>query len=164
TQTKNAINGKNDMNRRILFLICLLILVPVGCNKTAQGINAQDEVDIFLTDMNPELHQTSSKMRMEIVLADKKIQQLYDLKGMYPDQRDMINKSIKQWQTLRKQLKKTLNNIYDKVEAAYVAYKIDDIQGRKKFSRISTELLKESQTVLANAEIVKSTIERELYE
>jgi uncharacterized coiled-coil DUF342 family protein len=129
------------MNRRVLFLICLLILVPVGCNKTDQGVNAQDEVDIFLTDMNPELHQTSSKMRIEIVLADNKIQQLYDLKGMYPEQRDMINKSIKQWQTLRKQLKFTLNNIYDKVETA-----------------------KESQTVLANAEIVKSTIERELYE
>jgi len=153
------------MNRRVLFLVCLLILVPVGCNKTDQGVvNAQDEVDIFLTDMNPELHQTMSKMRMEIVLADKKIQQLYDLKGMYPDQRDMINKSIKQWQTLRKQLKFTLNNIYDKVESAYVAYKIDDIQGRKKFSMISKELLKEGQTVLANAEIVKSTIERELYE
>ncbi len=53
---------------------------------------------------------------------------------------------------------------YDKVEAAYVAYKIDEIQGRKKFSMISKELLKEGQTVLANAEIVKSTIERELYE
>jgi uncharacterized coiled-coil DUF342 family protein len=153
------------MNRRVLFLVCLLILVSVGCNKTEPGVvNAQDEVDIFLTDMNPELHQTMSKMRMEIVLADKKIQQLYDLKGMYPDQRDMINKSIKQWQTLRKQLKFTLNNIYDKVESAYVAYKIDDIQGRKKFSMISKELLKEGQTVLANAEIVKSTIERELYE
>ncbi len=56
---------------------------------------------------------------------------------MYPDQRNMINKSIKQWQMLRKQLKFTLNNIYDKVEAAYVAYQIDEIQGKKKFSRIS---------------------------
>ncbi len=152
------------MNRRVLFLVCLLILVPVGCNKTDQGVNTQDEVDIFLTDMNPELHRTMSKMRIEIVLADKKIQQLYDLKGMYPDQRDMINKSINQWQMLRKQLKFTLNNIYGKVEAAYVAYKIDEIQGRKKFGIISKELLKEGQAVLANAEIIKSTIERELYE
>jgi len=52
----------------------------------------------------------------------------------------MINKSIKQWQTLRKQLKFTLENINLKVEGAYVAYKIDEIQGRKKFSKVAEKI------------------------
>ncbi|MEN8214950.1 MAG: hypothetical protein ABFS56_00935 [Pseudomonadota bacterium] len=98
------------------------------------------------------------------MLADKKIQQLYDLKGQFPNQRHMIDKSIKQWHDLRKKLKFTLNKIYDKVEAAYVAYKIDEIQGRKKFTVISQKLLKEANAVLANAEATKTTIERQLYE
>ncbi len=50
---------------------------------------------------------------------------------MFPGQRDMIDKSIKQWQNLRKNLHSTFTNISNKVEGAYVAYKIDEIQGRK---------------------------------
>ncbi|MCK5718692.1 MAG: hypothetical protein KAH84_01945 [Thiomargarita sp.] len=153
------------MNRNILPLICLLI-IPFGCNdsETGQVIDAQVAVNNFIIDVNPDLYKTMSTMKKEIQLADQKLNQLYDLKGMFPDQRDMISNSIKQWRTLRKQLKTTLNNIHDKVEAAYVAYKIDEIQGRKKFGQTSQNLLKEGQSVLAEAEVIKSTIEKELYE
>jgi len=153
------------MNKSIVWFVSLLILIPIGCdNETGTKIDAQTELNMFIMDMNPELYQTTSKMREEIILADKKIQQLYDLKGMFPDQRDMINGAIKQWQTLRKQLVLTLDNINHKVEGAYVAYKIDEIQGRKKFGMMSQKLLEDSKTVLADAEIIKSTIEKELYE
>jgi uncharacterized coiled-coil DUF342 family protein len=153
------------MNKCIVWFVYLLILIPIGCNnETGTKIDAQTELNLFIMDMNPELYQTTSKMREEIALADKKIQQLYDLKGMFPDQRDMINGAIKQWQTLRKQLVLTSDNINKKVEGAYVAYKIDEIQGRKKFSMMSQKLLEDSKTVLADAEIIKSTIEKELNE
>ena len=153
------------MNKCIVWFVYLLILIPIGCNnETEIKIDAQTELNVFIMDMNPELYQTTSKMREEIALADKKIQQLYDLKGMFPDQRNMINGAIKQWQTLRKQLVLTSGNINHKVEGAYVAYKIDEIQGRKKFSMMSQKLLEESKTVLADAEIIKSTIEKELNE
>ncbi len=153
------------MNKCIVWFVYLLILIPIGCNnETGTKIDAQTELNLFIMDMNPELYQTTSKMREEIALADKKIQQLYDLKGRFPDQRNMINGAIKQWQALRKQLVLTSNNINNKVEGAYVAYKIDEIQGRKKFSMMSQKLLEDSQTVLADAEIIKSTIEKELYE
>ncbi len=59
-------------------------------------------------------------MKDEIALADKKIPQLYELKGLYPQQREMIDESLEQWQRLRKSLNFTLNNIYAKVERAYV--------------------------------------------
>jgi len=58
----------------------------------------------------------------------------------------------------------TLENINLKVEGAYVAYKIDEIQGRKKFSKVAEKLLEDAKVILANAEITKLTIERELYE
>ncbi len=50
------------------------------------------------------------------------------------------------------------------MEGAYVAYKIDEIQGRKKFSKVAEKLLEDAKVILANAEITKLTIERELYE
>lgn len=153
------------MNKCILRFVYLLILIPIGCNnETGTKPDPQTELNLFIMDMNPELYQTTSKMREEIALADKKIQQLYDLKGNFPDQRNMINGAIKQWQTLRKQLVLTSDNINHKVEGAYVAYKIDEIQGRKKFGMMSQKLLEDSKTVLADAEIIKSTIEKELYE
>ena len=151
------------MNKNI-FLLCLLILVPMGCEEPKEVVDAKSKVISFVREVNPELSQTMSKMKQEIDIADKKIQLLYDLKDMYPNQRQMINTSLKQWQGLRKNLKLTLNDIFNQVEAAYVAYKIDEIQGRKRFSETSKTLLKEANRVLANAETTKSLIEEELYE
>jgi hypothetical protein len=151
------------MNRFSLLFV-LIFFVTIGCNDTEEGVNAEKQVNAFIIEMNPELYQTMSKMKAEIALADKKIPQLYELKGLYPNQRDMIDKSLKQWQGLRKTLNFTLKNIYAKIEHAYVAYKIDEIQGKRKFSVISQSLLKEANAVLETAEITKSTIERALYE
>ncbi len=151
------------MNRGILFLI-LLILVPVGCEETEDAVDAKRQVILFVNEMNPELYQAMVTMNEEMALAEKKIIQLSDLKELYPDQRHMINKSLDQWRKLLKDLKLTFNTISNQVEGAYVAYKIDEIQGRSKFNIISKALLKDANAVLAEAEVTKSTIERELYE
>jgi hypothetical protein len=151
------------MNKVILVLFLLITLIPIGCNEqTQETVDAQDKVYAFLMDMNPDLYRAMLKMREEVTLADKNIQKLYELKGMYPDQRNMINKSIKQWQSLRKTLNKTLRDIHDKIEKAYVVYRIDDIQGKYNFGMIAGDLLKEANTVLANAIATKSLIEEEL--
>ncbi len=152
------------MNKSIWFLL-LIILLPFGCNDTTEEVDdAQIKVDIFLLDMNPILYKTLLEIKTEIVLADKKTHQLYELKGMFPAQRNMIDKSLEQWNNLRKELSSTSTNISNKVEGAYVAYKIDEIQGQKKFSIISESLLKEANLALSNAETTKSLIEEELYE
>jgi len=151
------------MNKVILVLFLLLTLIPIGCNEqTSETVDAQDKVYAFLMDMNPDLYRAMLKMREEVTLADKNIQKLYELKGMYPDQRNMINKSIKQWQSLRKTLNGTLRDIHDKIEKAYVVYRIDDIQGKYNFGMIAGDLLKEANAVLANAIATKSLIEEEL--
>ena len=149
---------------RNIFLLFLLIFVLVGCDEPKEVVDAQREVNAFLLEINPELYQSLSKMRQERTLADKKIPLLHDLKDKYPNQREMIDKSLKQWQELRKNLDFTLNDISHKVEVAYVAYKIDEIQGRQKFSETAKALLTEANTVLANAETTKSLIEEQLYD
>ncbi|HHB92691.1 MAG TPA: hypothetical protein ENK59_05710 [Thioploca sp.] len=102
------------MNKYIYLL--LIILLPLGCNNTTEEVDdAQTKVDIFLLDMNPILYQTMLEIKAEIVLADKKIHQLYELKSMFPSQRDMVDKSLKQWQNLRKDLNSTSTNISNKV-------------------------------------------------
>jgi len=151
------------MNKVILVLFLLITLVSIGCNEqTQETVDATEKVNAFLMDMNPDLYRAMLKMREELTLADKNIQKLYELKGMYPDQRNMINKSIKQWQSLRKTLNGTLRDIHDKIEKAYVVYRIDDIQGKYNFGMIAGDLLKEANAVLANAIATKSLIEEEL--
>ncbi|MDM8568401.1 hypothetical protein QUF50_02580 [Thiotrichales bacterium HSG1] len=146
------------MNKYILLLF-LIILFPLGCDDSIDGMNdAQNQVDSFLLEINPTLYRTMLEIKAEIVLVDTKINQLYELKGMFPGQRKMLDKSLKQWQNLRKDLHFTSTNTSNQVEAAYVAYKIDEIQGRKKFSIISETLLKEANQVLDNAETTKSLI------
>lgn len=151
------------MNKVILFLFIILFVFS-GCEEQKEVVDAKDNVLLFVKEINPELHQTMFKMEQEITIADNKIQLLYDLKDRFPNQRDMIKKSLKQWQVLHKDLNVTLNMIYGKVEAAYVAYKIDEIQGRQKFSETSQALLIDAKAVLLSAENTKSLIEEELYE
>ena len=95
---------------------------------------------------------------------DNKIQQLVELKEIFPNHAPVVDKTLNQWQMLKKQLSDVSQNIYQKIEQAYVTYRIDEIQGRDKFSVLSQELLKEANTVLANAESTKSVIEENLDE
>jgi hypothetical protein len=148
----------------LLFLIASVIF---GCsqeNSIQKIMDTDHKVISFLTDMNPELHQKFDKITAEIVRADEKLQQLHELNKFFPKQSDIINKALQQWQGLRQNLYATLKNIYSKVEGAYVAYRIDEIQGRKQFGELSKNLLTEANAVLANAEITKTTIEKELYQ
>ena len=144
------------MNRSIFLLI---LLIFCGCEESGDT-----PVILFVNDVNPELHRTMNKIAHEIERTDQKIILLSDLKDMYPNQRQAINKSLDQWRPLLKDLTFTFNNISNKVEDAYVAYRIDEIQGRNQFNLISKALLIDANAVLAEAELIKSTLERELYE
>jgi len=130
-------------------------------NKT---IPPQQVVSSFIQDIHPELSQKMTEIGEEIALCHNKIQQLHDLKKAFPNQAQMIDQKINQWQTLKNQLSQVSNDIEQRVEKAYVAYKIDEIQGRKKFTLISQTLLNQANTVLANADTTKSTIEAQLDE
>jgi hypothetical protein len=151
-----------------LILATYIILIVAGgiyhWQKESEIVPPEQVVLSFMQDMNPELNQKMTEIAEEIALADNKIQQLHDLKKAFPNQAQMIDQKINQWQALRAQLNQVSNDIDQRVEKAYVAYKIDEIQGRKKFSLISQELLNEASTVLANAEATKSTIEAQLDE
>jgi len=171
------------MNKGILLLFFMMFLTGCGDNNGDEIVNSETSLKMsnkeiinaqtflkeskkkvfqFLKQMNPELHQAINKIAVEIARADKKIIQLHELNKMYPNQSDIIEKALVQWQGLRKNLSVTLPNIYEKVEAAYVAYKIDEIQGKQKFNVLSTQLLKDANAVLADAETTKSTLEEEL--
>lgn len=157
------------MNRITKDVVNMLVIVGiVFLSSTSVGLymgyyySNERLVMSFLTEMNPELTQKTSQIKKEIALADDKIEQLQQLKKRFPNQ-EMIDKTLAQWQTLRHQLKQVSKNLYHKLEGAYVAYKIDEIQGKKNFSFISQALLKEANAALVNAESTKSTIETELY-
>lgn len=151
----------------LIVAIYVALIVGGGIHhwqKEKETVPSEQVVLSFIQDMNPELNQKMIKIGEEIALADNKIQQLQDLKKAFPNQEQMIAQKINQWQSLRDQLFQVSSDIDQRVEKAYVAYKIDEIQGRKKFSVISQALLNEANTVLATAESTKSTIEKQLYE
>lgn len=124
----------------------------------------EDVVMSFIQDMNPKLVQKMKEIKAEIALAKNKLQQLQALKKAFPNQAEMIEQKINHWQTLELQLTQVSDNIDQQVEKAYVAYKIDEIQGKHKFTTISDKLLKEANAVLANAETTKSIIEEQIDE
>lgn len=124
----------------------------------------QRAVMSFLTEMNPPLGNKFREINQEITLINNKIQQLMDLKTDFPNQSLIVNKTLHQWQTLKLELSQVSQDIYQQVEKAYVAYRIDEIQGRQKFGALSEELLKEANVALTNAKVTKSTIEEQLSE
>ena len=115
----------------------------------------------FLQEMNPLLSKKLIEIQEEVTRIDSKVKRLYDLKQEFPDH-VLIDKTLNQWLTLRLQLSQVSENIFKQVEQAYVAYRIDEIQGQQKFSVLSEELLKEANAALTNAETTTSTIEAQL--
>jgi len=115
----------------------------------------------FLEEMNPLLNKKVIEIGDELARIDTNIQKLTELQQKFPENA-LIEKTLNQWQTLRNELSQVSQDIYQQVEIAYVAYKIDEIQGLKKFDVLSKELLKEANAALVNAETTKSTIEEQL--
>ena len=118
----------------------------------------------FLNDMNPDLGKRVTKIDKEIALIDKKIQELQKLQKAVQERHFVIDEKIAQWQVLRDKLKEVSQKILRQAEAAYVTYKIDEIEGRKKFNILSKELLKEADLALENAKLTKSVIDEQLQE
>ncbi|HAI68995.1 MAG TPA: hypothetical protein DCM38_06100, partial [Gammaproteobacteria bacterium] len=84
-----------------------------------------------------------------------------ELKRDFPNHA-ILEQKLNQWKILRRQLNQVSQEIYQQVEQAYVAYRLDEIQGREKLSVVSKALLEEANAALKNAEITKSTIEAEM--
>ncbi len=151
-----------------LVLTLYIILIISGgiyhWQKESEDIPSQERVMSFIQDINPNLHQKMNNIHKEILLAHHKIQQLYDLRETFPNQKQLIDQKIKQWEILKNQLNQVSNNIEQEIEKAYVAYQIDEIQDKDKFTLISQALLKEANAILVNAEATKSTLEEQLYE
>lgn len=132
--------------------------------KTAvekQAKKIEQAVMSFLDNMNPQLNQKLIEIRAEIAGIDHKIQQIVALKKDFPNH-TILEQKLYQWNILRRQLNQVSQDIYQEVEQAYVAYRLDEIQGAEKLSVVSKALLDEANAALNNAEITKSTIEAEI--
>ena len=127
-----------------------------------QKREAKNQVFSFLKEMNPELNRKNSKILAEIARADNNIQQLYDLRKNFPQQRVLIDDKLNQWKALRVQLNQVSKSIYHKVESAYVTYKMAEIRGKDNLSVLSAELLKEANLALVNAESTRAILEEQL--
>jgi|GEM_PF-947034 len=128
-------------------------------------IYAQNEkIYNFLITLNPILHEKIIRIENEIIVSKKKIEKLYFLHKKYPQHTKMINFSLEKWELLLKQLEAALKEIDFKVEGAFVAYKINEIQGVKQFSATSKNILEYANATLANAEATKATLEEQISE
>jgi len=81
------------------------------------------------------------------------------LQNDFPNQ-GLLYKRLEQWRTLQRQLHQLSDNIHHKIEGAYVAYKIAEIEGKNQLSLLSTELLEEANKALALAQITEEEIEK----
>jgi len=138
--------------------------VPPSPIKVEQQNEQQEDIAHFLSTMNPELNRKILKIQQEILNTENNLRKLQRLYWLYPKQFGIINRAKTQWNTLLIQLKETLKNINFKIEAAFVAYEIDQLQGTKKFKVISNELLENANTALLNADITKKTLEKQIHD
>lgn len=138
--------------------------VPPSPTKVSQQNEQQEDIAHFLSAMTPELNKKILKIQQEILNTEKSLRKLERLYKSYPKQSEMISHAQTQWTKLLVQLKETLKNINFKVEAAFVAYEIDQLQGTKKFKVISNELLENANTALLNADITKKTLEKQIHD
>jgi|GEM_PF-5887516 len=138
--------------------------VLLSPTKIDQQKEQQEDITLFLSTMNPELNRKILKIQQEILNTEKNLRKLQRLYWLYPKQFEIINHTKNKWNKLLIQLKDTLKNINFKVEAAFVAYEIDQLQGTKKFKVISNELLENANTALLNADITKKTLEKQIHD
>jgi hypothetical protein len=151
-----------------IFMIASVSIMVLDWHKEYKVAHQEEEAKSlamsFLNDINPDLGKKVTKINKEIALIDNNIQKLQKLQKDVQERHFVIDEKIAQWKVLREKLKEVSQNILHQAEAAYVIYKIDEIEGRKKLSLLSKELLKEADLALENAKSTKSVIEEQLQE
>jgi hypothetical protein len=81
------------------------------------------------------------------------------LQNNFPNQR-LLDERINHWEILQRQLHQVSDDIYHKVEGAYVAYKIAEIEGKNQLNLLSTELVEEANKALALAKMTEEEVEK----
>ena len=154
-------------------VIAILLIVLVFVDYEKNGVKSfyssvvlntkESKVLDFIQDMNPELTRKINNIQKEILISHKKINELYELRELHPNQKEIIDKALMQWNKLNENLTSTYQTIYSRVEETYVIFKINEIEGHESFKNESKRLLEQANEALENAKIVKSQIERSLY-
>jgi uncharacterized coiled-coil DUF342 family protein len=122
-------------------------------------IESNKEVKTFVEQFAPEIIKKISEIQKEIDNANLNVKKLNALAEKFPDQKNLINESIKTWKEIQNTLKTTYADIENNLRASYVAYKIDEIKGRKSFDKIKSQLLEKATQSLDSAKHLRSTIQ-----
>lgn len=120
---------------------------------------AEIELEAFLEDISPTLYQQIRELRGKQNAAREKIKQFKKLRRRRPNFAERVDLEIAKWEQLDASITKALDEIHQRSEMALVDYKIDEISGREKFSRISTDLQTKAGRVLELAEVLQTSIE-----
>jgi|GEM_PF-4005989 len=116
----------------------------------------------FLVTLNPELSSKIKKIQTEITQTKEKLDKLTLLRSEHPRQTAIVDISLNKWKQLLAQLESSLKEIDFKVNGAFVAYKLDQLQGTTRFKSLSKDLLENVNTVLLNVDAIKSTFEKQI--
>lgn len=126
------------------------------------GTKNIDSPTSFLATLNPELYRKIKKIQTEITKTKEKLDKLTLLRSEHPRQTAIVDISLNKWKQLLAQLESSLQEIDFKVNGAFVAYKLDQLQGTTRFKSLSKDLLENVNTLLLNVDAIKSTFEKQI--
>ncbi|HDN26426.1 MAG TPA: hypothetical protein ENG03_04910 [Thioploca sp.] len=157
--------NQNVVNALVKFTLAIFVsLLVAGCYDSYMEREGEIAVNAFLEEMSPELARKIANIEKEISITEEKIREISELKIKHPKYAGKIETSRRQWEVLQDKLKRSLKEIREVVESAYVTYELDKIQGGNQFNKIAADLLSAADSVLASAGTTKDAIEDALNE
>lgn len=121
--------------------------------------DAKKEILMFIKEFSPDLSNKIIEIKTEIKNASLNISKLNKLAQKFPDQKNLVDESVKTWKEIQDALQITYADIETNLRSSYVTYKIDEIKGRKSFESIKSQLLEKANQSLASANHLRSTIQ-----
>ena len=157
------------MKKFFNFLISVLILIIYIEYKVngyesfyVRFISDKQEFKVlrFTKSLDLEVVRQMKNIQNEIIISKKKIKKLNELKKLFPNEKEIIDKALFQWQNINKNLSSTYQNIYLSIEKSYIIFKVNEIEGYQNFNNESKKLLEQANKALKDAEETKLIIEK----
>ncbi|MFH2066654.1 MAG: hypothetical protein ABIK15_15760 [Pseudomonadota bacterium] len=105
------------------------------------NIHLKEETITFVYQSMPEIYSSLSRINHELVLIAEEIKRLDLLEKDYPKQKKIVMDEKKMWDTTRKDLQATIENLEKSIETLFVAYTVNTEKGTEMLSSEKEALL-----------------------
>ena len=155
-----------EHNNRSYFPTLTIELTSTKFTNDSLTIKEHVEKDInkFISSFSSELLRKIEILKKKQIEAKSDIIELQKLNENFPSQSKLIKNSMQKLKDIELILHDAINKITNEVETAYVAFRIDEIKGKKSFNIIKNSLIDTANQALSTSEQIRLTMEERINE